>query len=64
MLFRSGLEGLYLATGFSGHGFGLGPGAGKLMAELVTGERPSVDPSPFRHGRYFDGTPMRPTTGL
>jgi glycine/D-amino acid oxidase-like deaminating enzyme len=59
-----GLEGLYLATGFSGHGFGLGPGAGKLMAELVTGERPSVDPSPFRHGRYFDGTPMRPTTGL
>lgn len=59
-----GLEGFYLATGFSGHGFGLGPGAGKLMAELVTGERPSVDPAPFRHGRFFDGTPMRPTTGL
>ena len=25
------LKGFYLATGFSGHGFGLGPGAGKLM---------------------------------
>ncbi len=29
--------GLFLASGFSGHGFGLGPGAGKLMAEIVSG---------------------------
>ena len=27
----------YIATGFSGHGFGIGPGAGKLMADIVTG---------------------------
>ena len=58
------LKGFYLATGFSGHGFGLGPGAGKLMAQLVTGEPPCVDPSPFRYSRYFDGTNPRPTTGL
>ena len=58
------LKGFYLATGFSGHGFGLGPGAGKLMAQLVTGETPCVDPSPFRYSRYFDGTNPRPTTGL
>jgi glycine/D-amino acid oxidase-like deaminating enzyme len=58
------LEGFHLCTGFSGHGFGLGPGAGKLMAEIVTGETTCVDPSPFRYGRFFDGTNPRPTTGL
>jgi len=58
------LQGFHLCTGFSGHGFGLGPGAGKLMAEIVTGETPCVDPSPFRYTRFFDGTNPRPTTGL
>ncbi len=58
------LPGFYLASGFSGHGFGLGPGAGKLMAQLVTGETPCADPSPFRYSRYFDGSNPRPTTGL
>jgi glycine/D-amino acid oxidase-like deaminating enzyme len=58
------LEGLHLCTGFSGHGFGLGPGAGKLMAELVTGESPCVDPAPFRYTRFYDGSNPRPTTGL
>lgn len=56
--------GLYLASGFSGHGFGLGLGAGKLAAQLVTGEKPCVDPAPFRYSRYFDGSKPRPTTGL
>ncbi|MFT3988277.1 NAD(P)/FAD-dependent oxidoreductase [Aestuariivirga sp.] len=50
------LPGFFIATGLSGHGFGLGPGVGKLMAELVTGETPCVDPSAFRHSRYFDGS--------
>jgi glycine/D-amino acid oxidase-like deaminating enzyme len=58
------LPGFHLCTGFSGHGFGLGPGAGKLMAEIVTGETTCVDPSPFRYMRFFDGTNPRPTTGL
>jgi len=58
------LPGFHLCTGFSGHGFGLGPGAGKLMAEIVTGEAPCVDPSPFRYTRFFDGSNPRPTTGL
>ena len=38
------LPGFFLATGFSGHGFGIGPGAGRLIAELVTGDTPVVDP--------------------
>ncbi len=58
------IPGLHLASGFSGHGFGLGPGAGKLMAEIVTGEKPCVDPQPFRFARLADGTRPRPTTGV
>lgn len=46
------LPGLFIATGFSGHGFGLGPAAGRLMAELVTGANPCVDPAPFRFDRF------------
>lgn len=33
-----GVEGLLVATGFSGHGFGPGPMAGKIMAELAAGQ--------------------------
>jgi glycine/D-amino acid oxidase-like deaminating enzyme len=59
-----GMNGLYLASGFSGHGFGLGPAAGRLMADLITGSPPIADPRPFRYSRFFDDTPMRPTAGL
>ncbi len=45
------LPGLYLASGFSGHGFGIGPAAGRLAADLVLGAEPIVDPSPFRFER-------------
>ena len=37
---------------------------GQLMAQLVVGEKPCVDPAPFRYIRYFDGSRPRPTTGL
>ncbi|MFL5260172.1 MAG: NAD(P)/FAD-dependent oxidoreductase [Hyphomicrobiales bacterium] len=58
------LPGLILATGFSGHGFGIGLGAGRLVADLATGATPCVDPKPFRLGRFFDGSKPKPTTGL
>ncbi|NMM44349.1 FAD-binding oxidoreductase [Rhodospirillaceae bacterium KN72] len=54
------LPGLFLASGFSGHGFGIGPGAGRLAADMVTGHASCVDPSPFRYGRFFDGTSLAP----
>ena len=57
------VKGLFLASGLSGHGFGIGPGAGRLMAQLMTGETPCVDPTPFRYLRYFDGSKPRPSTG-
>lgn len=47
-----GVPGLYVGTGFSGHGFGIGPGAGRLLADLATGASPSVDPAPFRFSRF------------
>jgi len=46
------MPGFFIATGFSGHGFGIGPGAGRLMADLVAGDRPVVDPTPFRLNRF------------
>jgi len=53
------LPGLYMATGFSGHGFGIGPAAGHVMADLVMGNTPAVDLTPFRFSRFSDGTPMQ-----
>jgi len=45
------LPGLTVATGFSGHGFGTGPAAGHLAADLVSNADPIVDPSTYRFDR-------------
>jgi len=50
----------YVATGFSGHGFGIGPGAGRLIAEMVTGHADAARLRGFRLGRFFDGSPIVP----
>jgi glycine/D-amino acid oxidase-like deaminating enzyme len=55
------LPGFFIATGFTGHGFGIAPGAGRLMAEIVTGETPVVDPTPFRYSRFTDGSRPQPS---
>jgi glycine/D-amino acid oxidase-like deaminating enzyme len=57
------LPGFFIATGFSGHGFGIGPAAGKLMADLVSGGTPLVDPAPFRFERFTDGSNPLPFAG-
>jgi len=36
---------LFVSAGHSGHGFGIGPAAGRLVAELIRGVAPSVDPA-------------------
>ncbi|RMU50451.1 Oxidoreductase, FAD-binding protein [Pseudomonas savastanoi pv. nerii] len=46
------LPGLVLAAGFSGHGFGIGPGAGDLIADIVSGVAPIVDPKPYHPDRF------------
>lgn len=53
------LSGCIVATGFSGHGFGIGPGAGRLIADMVMGDNPIVDPSPFHINRFSDGSKPR-----
>lgn len=57
------LPGLFVSTGFSGHGFGIGPAAGRLTADLVTGSTPVVDPREFRLSRFLDGSKYGPQTG-
>ena len=56
--------GLYLATGFSGHGFGIGPGAGRVMADMVVGKPAVHDLHRFRLARFSDGSKMSPGPGL
>ena len=50
------VNGLVLAAGCSGHGFGMGPGIGFLAAELLRNAEPSVDITPFRLSRLVDGS--------
>ncbi len=54
------LPGLVIGTGMSGHGFGIGPGMGRVLAALVMGTDVGHDLSRFRLGRFSDGSPMRP----
>ncbi|XP_068568715.1 peroxisomal sarcosine oxidase isoform X1 [Cebidichthys violaceus] len=47
---------IVFGAGFSGHGFKFGPIIGKLLCELILGEVPSYDLSPFRIRRFQDQT--------
>ncbi len=53
-----GYDGLWIATGFSGHGFGIGPGAGRVVADLVQGKIPGHDLARFRFSRFTDGSTL------
>ena len=51
-----GIEGLYVCTGFSGHGFKLSPAVGIVMAELILdGAARTVDITPLRMTRFREG---------
>ncbi len=58
------VPGLFLATGFSGHGFGIGLGAGRVMADLVEGRTTPHKLTRFRFSRFADGSPIVPGPGL
>jgi glycine/D-amino acid oxidase-like deaminating enzyme len=51
--------GLVIASGFSGHGFGLGPGAGILVSRLVMNETAQFDIQPYELGRFSNGSILR-----
>jgi len=43
---------LWFAFGHAHHGLTLGPVTGRLIAEMVAGETPFVDPAPYRADRF------------
>lgn len=45
-------QGLWFDFGHQHHGFTLGPITGRLVAEMMTGEAPFADPSPYRADRF------------
>ena len=53
-----GVEGLYLALGWSGHGLKLSPAVGEVVADEVLGRRPSIDVSDLRPDRFDRNQPM------
>ncbi|MBU2676048.1 MAG: FAD-binding oxidoreductase [Gammaproteobacteria bacterium] len=58
------LPGFHIATGFSGHGFGIGPGAGKAIAGMITNTDSGIDIAALRLSRFFDGSPIEPQSSI
>lgn len=55
-----GLDGFFLGTGMSGHGFGIGPAVGRILADLICGKEPGHDLNRFRFERFSDGSAIVP----
>jgi len=53
------IGGLFVATGMSGHGFGIGPGIGRVVADLIKGHAVGHDLSRFRLSRFSDGSAIK-----
>jgi D-amino-acid dehydrogenase len=47
-----GRDGLWLALGHAHHGLTLGPATGRLLAEMMTGDTPFIDPTPYAVSRF------------
>lgn len=52
-----GIDGLIVAAGFSGHGFGIGPATGEILRDLAIGEQPRLSIEAFA----FDRSGLRAT---
>jgi len=48
----SGQNGLYLAFGHGHFGMSGGPPSGRLLARLMTGQSPGIDPAPYDVRRF------------
>lgn len=60
----SALPGLTIGTGMSAHGFGIGPGFGRVLADLALGRPTGHDLHRFRFDRFSDGSPIVPGPAL
>jgi glycine/D-amino acid oxidase-like deaminating enzyme len=61
---EAGPAGLVVATGFTGHGFAMGPIVGRLVAELIIDGKPSLGLRAFRFSRFAEGDIGRPRNVL
>ncbi|WP_019703300.1 FAD-dependent oxidoreductase [Paracidovorax avenae] len=55
------MPGLYLCTGFSGHGFSSSMGAGESRAQRIVDGKPQLDLAPFSHDRLIDKGGLKPS---
>ena len=46
------VDGLFVAAGFSGHGFGIGPAVGQVLASKILGEKPGLSLKAFSFERF------------
>lgn len=53
---ETNIPGFVLAAGFSGHGFGIGTGAGEMIADIVTGKAPALDASAYNPSRFNESS--------
>lgn len=58
-----GLDGAYVACGFSGHGFQHTPAMGRYLAELIVDAPVTLDLSRLSPQRILDGVPLREHAG-
>jgi glycine/D-amino acid oxidase-like deaminating enzyme len=54
------VRGLHIVTGFSGHGFAMGPIVGKIVTELILDGKPSLDITDLRFSRFAEGDLAKP----
>ena len=57
MIGTTGIDGLFVAAGFSGHGFKIAPAVGRLVADLVVDGRsadPRIPETDFRLSRFAE----------
>jgi sarcosine oxidase subunit beta len=59
-----GYEGLYVAVGFSGHGFKLAPTIGEGLAQTVLGQEPRIPISDYSLGRFATGQVLYGAYGI
>lgn len=59
-----GFEGLYVAVGFSGHGFKLAPTIGEALADTVLGLEPRVSIDAYSPSRFEEGKTLHGAYGI
>lgn len=58
------VPGLWIGTGMSGHGFGIGPAFGRILADMMSGAEAGHDMSRFRFERFTDGSKLEMGPGM